>query len=151
MNPISSRSQTPKLRWQEPQLLSQQWPGERAARAVVTRGGGSSLAPPPIRGQGCRLPCESRPGGGRGTHAARIPCERRPPPPTQSQPSASRCGQTGEGEGCPDGARERPGPRALGPRGRGSVRKGQAPEYHLPVPRPRRALSGPLFPSAPGQ
>lgn len=46
MNPISSGSQTPKLRWQEPQLLSQQWPGEGGARAVRTRGGDSSLAPP---------------------------------------------------------------------------------------------------------
>lgn len=107
MNPISSGSQTPKRRWQEPQLPSQRWPGEGGRQGCDDEGrwllphspqsGGGGAAKGVLRAAPARR-------GGAGARAARIPCERRPPPPAQSQPSASHCGQTGEGEGRPGGA-----------------------------------------------
>lgn len=74
---------------------------------MVTRGGGSSLAPPKSRGgdeaEGVGS-VRTRLGAGEGgSRASRISCERRPPPPAQSQPSASHCGQTEEGEGLAEG------------------------------------------------
>lgn len=153
MNPISSGSQTPKRRWQEPQLLSQQWPGKKGGGGGRQGSGDEERwllprSPPQFGGRGAA--CQAR--GEGGPRAARIPCERRPPPPARSQPSASRCGQTGRGRG---GAPRR-APRVPGSRPRRRVRRPGArsargaprsPAF-LP-PRAARGLSGPPLPFAP--
>lgn len=85
MNPISSGSQTPKWCWQEPQLPSQRWPGERrGAGAVVTRGGAFLPRSPPFGGGGAAEgvlragPGGARGGAGRGQREFRASGGRRP-------------------------------------------------------------------------
>lgn len=142
MNPISSGSQTPKRRWQEPQLLSQQWPGKKGGRGARQGSGDEERwllprsPPAPNLGAGVLL---ARPvgRGGRARHGFRANGSRRPRHgPSHLPLVAARRG----GGGAPRRAPRVPGvpASASGPPARGSVCKGHAPELNLSFPgRPR--------------
>ena len=126
MNPISSGSQTPKRRWQEPQLPSQRWPGEGGLQGCDDKGrwllphspqsGGGGAA------EGCRAPA-GRGRGWRGLRVFRASGGRRPRLNPRHLPLIAA--RRGRGRGAPAGPESAPspwrpvcGPRALSPRGK---------------------------------
>lgn len=66
MNPISSGSQTPKRRWQEPQLPSQRWPGEGGLQGCDDKGRWLLPHSPQSGGGGAAEGCRAPAGRGRG-------------------------------------------------------------------------------------
>lgn len=137
MNPISSGSQTPKRRWQEPQLPSQQWPGKGGRQGsgderrwllpLSPQSGGGGAAEGVLRAGPARSG-----GGGRGPHGFRARGGRRPRLSPRHLPLIAA--RRGRGRGALTGPKSAPGPgrRVCGPRARSARGRLQSPTSPSP-------------------